>query len=143
MRTPLMQGSALNAKFDLCFKFKLVSIADFFQDLGERELSCSAVDGDVPFLANSNLADFKEVLQMRLDELEEAFKEKADVDSSLEEFKKRMSPAEQMLLENWLADLYDEDGAAASKSRSYAEDGAAASKSRTAIDRASSVDSTI
>ena len=102
-----LQESALNAKFDLCFKFELVSAADSLQDLGEKELPSLPMGDDVPFDDLSDLSDFKKVLQMRLDELEEAFKEKADVESLLEEFKRRMSPIEQGLLENWLVSLYD------------------------------------
>ena len=99
---------ALNAKFDLYFKFELVSAADSLQDLGERELPSLPMDDDVPFDDLSDLSDLKKVLQMRIDELEEAFKEKADVESSLEEYKRKMSPIEQGLLENWLINLYDE-----------------------------------
>ena len=100
--------SALVAKFDLYFKFELISAADSLQYLGERELPSFLMGGDVSFDALSDLSDFKKILQMRLDEFEEAFKEKADVESLLEEFKRRMSPIEQGLLENWLADIYDE-----------------------------------
>ena len=70
------EESALNAKFDLYFKFELVSAADSLQDLGEREPPSFPMGCDVSF---DDLSDFKKVLQMRLDELEEAFKEKADV----------------------------------------------------------------
>ena len=102
------EESALVAKFDLYFKFELISAADSLQYLGERELPSFLMGGDVSFDALSDLSDFKKILQMRLDEFEEAFKEKADVEYSLEEFKRRMSPTEQSSLENWLVNLYDE-----------------------------------
>ena len=102
------EEGVLNAKFDLYFKFELVSAADSLQDLGERELPSFPMGCDVSFDDLSDLSDFKKVLQMRLDELEEAFKEKADVESLLEEYKERMSLAEQVLLGNWLVNLYDE-----------------------------------
>ena len=66
----------LNAKFDLCFNFELVSIADSFQDLGERELPSLPMGGDVSFDDLSDLLNFKEILQMRLDELEKPLRKR-------------------------------------------------------------------
>ena len=45
-----LQESALNAKFYLCFKLELVSIADILQDFGQRELPGTTMDGIFPFV---------------------------------------------------------------------------------------------
>ena len=49
------EESALVAKFDLYFKFELISAADSLQYLGERELPSFLMGGDVSFDALSDL----------------------------------------------------------------------------------------
>ena len=95
-------------KFDLYFRLDLVTVADSLQDLGEMELPSHAMDCNGLSDNQSDLSDHKKRLQFWISELEETFKEKETIESSLQEYKDKMPPNEQISLDSWFINLYDE-----------------------------------
>ena len=100
--------SFLTTKFDLNFRLEFFTVADSLQDLGEMELPNYAPDYNGPSDNQFDLSDYKETLQFWSNELDETFKEKAAVESSLQGYKEKMPPNEQKSLDSWLINLYDE-----------------------------------
>ena len=95
-------------KFDLNFRLEFVTVADSLQDLGEIGLPSLTMDCNGPSDNQPDLSDYKETLQFWLNEIEETFKEKAAVESSLQGNKEKLAPNEQNSLDIWLVNLYDE-----------------------------------